>query len=208
MLRITFKRIAAVAVTAAAVTMLLAGSAGAQGSSGTFGATVTPEVTDIVITGGSEAANDGSLVFGSQALGGTPDTTGSTLEDGSVTCNGSDCTVIVTNNGSIAVATLKINYDVAAGAEAECGTTDWAADATAPPSAGSDIFGMRVDDDGEFTTGETVIPTGTTLSSDILAGATIAASAAANIDFELTMPSAATSGNNECTIAMTLTATG
>ena len=58
-------------------------------------------------------------------------------------------------------------------------------------------------------TGDHYIPAGTTNSADVLDGAGISSGGGTKtIDLELEMPTSVTTGTNECTIAMTFTATG
>lgn len=200
MAQFTFKRVIAAAVTAAAVTMMLAGSAAAQSSSDGLSVSVTPSVTIIALTGG-DSNNTGQIAFGTKALSGTFDTAGSDPADGNAD------TITVSNSGTLAVATLLLAYDVANPGEGECGATDWQASASA---AGADTFRMRATDDATFDgTGDHYIPAGTTNSADVLDGAGITSGGGTKtIDLELEMPTSVTTGTNECTIAMTFTATG
>ena len=140
MFRVTKRRLAAVGAMTAAVTMMLISSVGAQDSTDGLSVTVTPSTTIITLTGG-DSNNTGQVAFGTKALSGTSTTVGSDPADGNAD------TITVTNTGTLAVATLLLAYDVAAGAEGECGATDWAASASA---AGADTFRMRATDDANF----------------------------------------------------------
>jgi hypothetical protein len=86
--------------------------------------------------------------------------------------------------------------------EADCGA-DWDADQN---SAAQDQFVLRVDDDGEFGSGDVPLPPNPTASANVLGLGSIAGSGTRSLDFQLVMPTAITGTNQSCTIPVTFTA--
>jgi hypothetical protein len=174
-------RIVAAIVAFAGLSLLAIGVVAAQSDG--VDVTVTASTLSITIT-------DGSVAFGGQELGSTVDTVNTVPSQGQT----------VTNGGAITIGTLVAKYDNAT--EAECGAADWDASAGSP---GTDSFVLRVDDDGQFGTGDTTLPISPTASANIL-GSAIPGSGFREIDFQLLMPTAVFAQNSPCTIALTFTA--
>lgn len=182
MIRITLGRMISVIVAAAAVTMMLAGSADAQSVS----VSVTPGTLAITVT-------NSSVPFGIVALGTTIATDVDAITPASIE-----------NTGGLTPSTLTLEFDNAS--EASCDTGSWAAHISA---AGTNQFVMDVALDNS-TTDDSVnippfsgspVPTGDLLTD---AGTGIAnLTDSIDLDFSLKMPTDV-STTGPCSMAMTL----
>ncbi len=183
--RVTGWTLGAATVAFAALSMLFLSIATAD-ETGAVSVTVTPAILSI------------SVPTGAVGFGTTPiDTTVSAI-DGKT----------VTNNGNVTWAALSGNF--ATSPPANCGTGgNW----DASTAADVEIFVMNLDSDaadvspadGAFDAAGVNVP-GNGNPSAAINTANVVADGTVAVDFELMMPTLVGTGDNECTIALTLTA--
>ena len=170
-------------VVVAALSMLLIGQASA--GHGGVHVSVTPAVLSFDLT----LADPG---FGTVAL----DTTVNTLSN---TPNAPK----VTNTGSVVIGLLTVDYAGGASQQATCGLSSWDA-RDFVDGAAVDDFNMRARDD---TTTFQNIPKDGTGSADLITVTPIPVSAGSfDVELEFTTPKTVTTGADECTIDLTITA--
>ncbi len=181
MIRITLGRMVSVIVAAAAVTMMLAGSADAQGVT----VSVTPGTLTITVT-------NSPYDFGVVALSGT------------ATSDADGAPVAIENTGGLTPSSLTLEFDNAS--EAACSSGTWDAHAT---TIGTDQFVMDAAVDDETSSDSVNIPpfSGSPVPTGDLLGDVVGGIASLNdsidLDFKLQMPSGVTT-SGACSMAMTL----
>lgn len=182
------------AVTVVAALTMLTLSLATAGPTGSVSVTVTPAILSIDVP-------VGAIDFGVTPI----NTTVSSI-------NGK----IVTNNGSTTWTALSGSYVNIPNSASCVGSTNWIAsilpNAVSPVPA-ENSFVMNIDSNAEhegtpfggFDFTGVLVPGGGGLSADITI-ADVTAGNTVEVDFELLMPVTVTTGANECTIALTLTA--
>jgi hypothetical protein len=177
----------AAAALAGSLCLLLSGLASASERPRPVATRTTPATISFAITANS------AINFGGVQVGTTTDCIGS-------------CPTIVNNSDlsllEQAIGQIVVTFDDAT--EADCGVGGgWEANAS---TAALDTFVMRVDLDHLDTAGFVAIDP-TTGSADLLDGLTTLTpgDGAEALNFQLVMPTSISTGDNQCTIALTIT---